>query len=206
MKQLRTINRYELGILYRIVMKRITSNQSPKQLSFLIGKPDDYVSGVEMLETRFYTAEDVRCIASALEEVEILSFYPVNADESEIQVELEKVYFENYCVYTCTIINELGERENYFTLTDDTEFKELSQEQDDEEFSLASDGILLLIQANYFCDPRMAIEAYLAINFFLQRTLRADAIKAALHDLFIAPEPLIGRVEIDNARFAYQQQ
>jgi hypothetical protein len=205
MKQIRTTTRFELAILYRIVMKRITSNQSPMQLSFLIGKPDDYVSRVEMLETGFYSAEDIRCIATALQDEETLLFYPFNPDDTKVQVELEKEYFKNYCIYSCTIVNAEGEKENYFSLTDDTEFNQLSQELDDDEFSLASDGLLLLIQGNYFAESRMAIEPYMAINFFLQRTLRPDALKAALQDLTFAQVPLIGMIGSDNSRIAYQQ-
>lgn len=138
--------------------------------------------------------------------METLLFYPVNLDETEVQVEMTKERSANACIYRCNIINGEGEIENYFTLTDDTEFNKLSKEQDDEEFLLASDSILLLIQAGYFFEERMAIEAYLAINFFLQRRLSVDALKAALHDLFLAQVPLIGTVTLENARIAYQQR
>jgi hypothetical protein len=206
MKEFTTITRFELGILYRIMMKRIANNLSPAQLSFLIGKPDDFVHSVEMLESGFYSAEDFRCIASAMEEVDTLLFYPVNPDETKVQAEMKKKYFGNACVYTCNIIDPHGKTETYFTLTDDTEFNKLSQELDDEEFSLASDGILLLLQTGYFSDARMAIEPYLAINLFLQRRLKPDAIKEAFKDLSLAEVPLIGMVQMENSRFAYQQR
>jgi len=55
-----------LEIIYKVMMKRIAKGYSPVQLSFLIGRPQDYIDRVEAFQLPCYTTGEISIIALAL--------------------------------------------------------------------------------------------------------------------------------------------
>ena len=186
-------------------MKRVGSNYSPEQLSYLIGKPDDYVAKVELLEADLYTAEDLRCIATALGDEEVDSYYPLHTDESQLVVSMQKEYTSETCIYTCNILEGEEVAYNYFTLKDDSERSIQSIQDSDSERSLVTDALQLLLKADFFYEEQMAVKVQMALQFILARKLNPCTIKSAIKDFCAGQQPLLQTVMIENARLGYQQ-
>jgi hypothetical protein len=209
MNLLKTITRLELEILYRIAMKRITKKFSTEQLSFLIGKPDDYVKNIEMLQTKFYTPEDLKCISIAFDDYDVDSYHPASMDETELEVRMEKQLINQQLFYKCTVHSADNENYEYFSLMDVSPV--VTEDDLKTESVLAKDALKLLIDAGNFFEARFAVDFYLSLNDFLGRTLNPDALKKALKELVHQPVhgqeksgALFQLVEIAQNRFAYQ--
>lgn len=205
MKNSKTITLFTLAVLYRIAIKRIAKNLSPAELSFLIGRSIDFVNQVELLQTDFYTPEDIRCIATALEEENLESYYPLHTDETVVKVIMEKEMDNKACIYSCSIVKEDGELYSYFTLKDDFSGNALVGDDADFQISVATDALQVLIKTEYFYESQLAVQVYLAIRFFLLRSIHPAAIKEAFLNLCLGDEPLLEMVELEDERLAFQQ-
>jgi hypothetical protein len=210
MTPLKLINRLELEILYRIGMKRISKNFTTEQLSFLIGKPDDYVVKIELLQAEFYTPEDLKCICIAFDDYDVDSYHPAGIDETELEVRMERQLVNQHTFYKCTVHSADDQEYEYFNLMDVS--PTLIEQDIKTESALAKAALQLLIDAGNFYEARFAVDCYLSLNDFLGKHFNPDAVKKALKELMHQNEtgldktgPLIQLIEIAQNRFAYQQ-
>jgi len=102
------MTRNQLDTQHRITVKRLAKNLTAEKLSFLMGRPADYVSNIEMLIADTYTMDDIRSVANALLEKNFKSFFADVADQALVHVVMEIEVTCNKCGYTCSIITAGG--------------------------------------------------------------------------------------------------
>lgn len=93
---------YHLEIMYKVMMKRIMKGFSARYLSFMIGRPLDYVETIESLNAPIYNDAELAIIALALDDESYKSYLPAVRCNDIYSVSITKKRYEpNECSY-CT--------------------------------------------------------------------------------------------------------
>jgi transcriptional regulator with XRE-family HTH domain len=203
----KTITRTDLGIISRVSMKRFAQGISAEQLSFLIGKPTDYIDQIELLQADVYSAEDLNCIAAALHEKDGECFYSAKEDDSLLEVAMSKELVTDKLVYSCNIINPDQQKLLYYSLQD--EAAELQHQNETHyvlEKTLITNAISILILTGYFYEGRLAVEIYQSLNSFLEKKINPDLLREVVHSFITdQQEEQLEISKNDDNRLVYQR-
>ena len=204
MKTTKTMTRTQLETLYRVMMKRIAKNFSAEKLSFLIGRKDDYVGLVEMLEADPYSDDDLKCIAVALEEEDVENLCPSVADDTNVSVQMEIELIADKCTYRCAVIDPERNLQPYFLLQEHSFESVILIENNEFDAVLANAAITLQIKAGYFFESRLAVKIYQSINRFLGVTLSPTYIENALNSFCTEDnDACLQKQQNNEKRFVY---
>lgn len=174
------MTRSQLAIQHRVTVKRLAKNLTAEKLSFLMGRPTDYVTNIERLTADTYTMDDIRCIAVALQEEDFNSFFPDTEDQSLVNVEVETEVAGDKCNYTCSIITA-GKKTPYITFQEELPEAVQIIENNVYDARIASDAVAVLIRSGYFHKSRLPAKIYHALNRFLKITLSPTYLEHALN-------------------------
>ena len=175
------MTRNELEIQNRVTVKRLAKKLTAEKLSFLIGRPADYVRNIEMLVAGTYTMDDLRCVAAALQEKNFKTFFPDVADHSLVNVQLETEVIGDKCKSTCSIITGDGKTLPYITFQEEIPEAVRIIENNEYDTRIANDAVEMLIRAGYFYKSRLPVTIYHALNRFLKITLSPTYLENALN-------------------------
>lgn len=188
MSNTRELTSSALETLYRVMLKRISKRLSAEKLSFLIGRPADYVSNIEMLHTRPYSIPELKCVAAALEENDYRVFFTDVDHSTIVNAMMELEISGKKLMHTCSIINGEQEKTGMFQLQEDAaaEVHLIDNYTNNlilakEDIKIARDAVKLLISADYFFEPRLPVHIYQSINNFLKTALSPAYIEEALN-------------------------
>ncbi|QNK61984.1 hypothetical protein H7F33_15705 [Pedobacter sp. PAMC26386] len=196
------ITEKNLVIVHRVMMKRIAKGYSAEQLSFLIGKPNDYVTMVEMLKEPVYSIPELKKIAKAVEESNFRAFFPAINQETIVKVQIERIDSPARRTHICAIISAEGKRRLHFMLDEVFETEEVN----DYGVIMAQDAISLLIRHGYFFKSRPPLEVFHSINHFLKKVVNPDEIQQALNSFCkIEAELCLKRIKSNKRGYLYAE-
>lgn len=195
----------QLETYYRVMMKRIAKHYSAEKLSFLIGRSSDYVKLVEMLEADPYSSDDLKCIATALEEKNDTTFFPLVDDGSLVEVNMQVELAGDKCIYNCAFSKAGQSYQPYFTLQEVCAEGVRLQENNEHDSILANDAIELLIKSGYFYESRMPVKVYHAVNRFLKSSLSPTYIENALNSFCADGVGALQKLQNAKSRFIYRE-
>lgn len=113
------IKQTELDMIYRIMMIRIAKNCSAERLSLMIGRPKEYIESVEMLYSSPYSKQELRKIATALDEPGFMFFLPDTVDDTTMFVQMDRVRMGNKYIHVCSEVTGAETRAMQFILKED---------------------------------------------------------------------------------------
>ena len=157
-----------LQIIYRVMIKRISKGFSAEELSFLIGREQNYIAAIETCKAAVYTDEELRLIAIALNESNIRSFYPQLSSAENVSVEMERQKKGNKIVHTCDIVTPEGYRQPFFNLEEDTLESSFENGTGPEDKAIAYDAVDILLRSGYFFEAKLPYKVFQSINRFLE--------------------------------------
>lgn len=206
MNVLEEITRTQLETIYRVMIKRIAKGFTAEQLSFLIGKEDNYIRSVEMLDEPCYSISELERIALALEETNFKSFFPRVHDESEIIVGIESYNDGIQRGQSYIIVDDNGTDQPLFAVKEDV-FENFGENMLSEENSeIARDAVMLLIRAGYFFEPKMPFQVFQSINKFLTIPLSPFYVRQALHSFCpVGDQALLKRIGGGRMPYVYSE-
>jgi len=178
---IKQMTRNQLDTQHRVTVKRLAKDLTAEKLSFLIGRPADYVTNIEMLVSDTYTMDDIRCIAVALQEKNFKTFFAPVADQNLVNVEMETEVVGNKSRYTCSIITAGGKKLPYITFQEELPAGIKLIENNEYDTRIANDAIEMLIRVGYFYKSRLPVTIYHALNRFLKITLSPTYLQNALN-------------------------
>jgi len=174
------MTRNQLEIQHRVTVKRLAKKLTAEKLSFLMGRPADYVTNIERLEADTYTMDDIRAVAAALQEKNFKTFFPDVVDDNLVNVEIETEIIGDKFKYTCSVF--AGHTKVPY-LTFQEELPEAVKIIENNEFDtrIANEAVEILIRAGYFHKSRLPAKIYHALNRFLKVTLSPTYLENALN-------------------------
>ena len=175
------ITKTQLETLRRVMVKRIAKDLTAEKLSFLMGRPQNYVTNIESLITDPYNMDDLKSIAIALDEKNYKGFFAKIADQTLVNVMVEAESSGNQCVHTYSIITEEYKKQLYFTLQEDLPSAVRSSENNEYDSMIATDAVKLLIRVGYFFKSRLPVNVYQSVNRFLKVTISPTYVQNALN-------------------------
>jgi hypothetical protein len=180
MNPIKEMTRNQLETLRRVMVKRITQDLTAQKLSFLCGRPLDYIRNVELLINDPYSIADLKCIAIALDEKNFQSFFPNISDERVVSVNMVTKIVGTQYIYTCSIITADLQELKYFTLQEEVPDAVKIKENNEYDSIIAKDAIELLIRVGYFFKSRMPAKIYKEVTRFLHVKISPTYVQNAL--------------------------
>lgn len=197
------IFRNQLGIIYQVMMQRITKQMSAEELSFLIGRPSDYVAEVEMLKIEPYNTDDIKYIALALKDKEIRFPAPASEINNKMKITMRRAVLNGSLMHSCGINLQDGTILNYFSLHESMRTAAALEDNEHGYYvGLISDTLSVLLAAGYFYEYRLPVKIYRSINRFLKLKMNLAHVKEALYNFCNEAGKLV-RVEDAAKRLRY---
>lgn len=91
-------------MIYRLKLKRIAKGLSPELVSLTIGREPEYLSQVEMLQTKINTSDELQEIAWVLGEDNVGGFLPSTNDHTLLKVIIADDVFGTTHIQRCDIL------------------------------------------------------------------------------------------------------
>ncbi|TDQ76509.1 hypothetical protein [Sphingobacterium yanglingense] len=194
-----------IAIYYRMLIHRISQNLSPKEMSFLMGKPLDFMGKVERIKfIRWMMSDFFRAGRSLNIDGLALIFPAVKADITEpflYQISIKT--YEDYVVYDMKKMD--SEKEVFideFQLIDQRYDVDLYQRYAESEIQEVRDWLRSMSEEGYFQEGRTPLEIYEKSCADLEHRVKPIVILTILHErVNLKDVPVVNRVE--NKKGAY---
>ena len=160
---------YNLEIMYKVMMKRIMKGCSARHLSFLIGRPLDYVETIESLNAPIYNEAELSVIALALEDEDCSSYLPSVRCDDVFRVSIEKNKIGNRYYYYCGTFTSVERNFTRFILYENIDVNPNLGEGPMGKYNIdiVQDAIFFIADERFFTVPRLPLEIYHKLNSFL---------------------------------------
>jgi hypothetical protein len=119
MEHVVNVERMYLDMIYRIKIKRIAKGLSPELVSLTIGREPDYLSQVEMLQTKINNSDELQEIAWVLGEDNVHGFLPSAKDHTMLKVIIADDVFGATHVQRCDILINPEEQVPFYHLQEE---------------------------------------------------------------------------------------
>lgn len=113
------IKQTELDMIYKVMMIRIAKNCSAERLSLMIGRPKEYIESVEMLYSLPYSKQELRKIATALDEHGFMFWLGGTGDNTPMFIQMDTVVMGDKYIHVCSEITGAETRAMQFILKED---------------------------------------------------------------------------------------
>jgi len=195
-----------LEIIYKVMMKRIAKGYSPVQLSFLIGRPQDYVERVEAFQLPCYTTGEISVIALALGDEDYKSYFPIVRYDDMLRVEMEKTRRGNKYHYICYTYIRIQTPCLRFMITEDAPKSEdlRAAATDSMTLSVVQDAILIIAGEGFFSIPRLPLDIFHRVNTLLSTTVNIYTLELAVK-WFSSDGDLLEQLVNKQQRFSFRQ-
>ncbi|ERJ60759.1 hypothetical protein [Sphingobacterium paucimobilis] len=194
-----------IAIYYRILIHRISQNLSPKEMSFLMGKPLDFMTKVERIKFIRWMISDFFRIEKSLNIDGIEHVFPiVKAYLTETflyQISIKT--YEDYVVYDMKKMD--SEKEVFideFQLIDQRCDVNIYQLYAESEIQEVRDWLKILFEEGYFQESRTPLEIYKKNCVDFENRVKPIVILTILHEqVNLKDFPTIKRVESKNGAY-----
>jgi len=195
-----------LEIIYKVMMKRIVKGYSPVQLSFLIGRPQDYVERVEAFQLPCYTTGEISVIALALADEDYKSYFPIVRYDDILRVSIEKTRRNNKYYYECYTYIRIQTPHLRFMITEDAPESQVlkAAAMDPMNFSVVQDAILIIAGEGFFSVPRLPLDIFHRVNTLLSTTVNIYTLELAVK-WFSSDGDLLEQLVNKQQRFSFRQ-
>lgn len=182
MNYLAEITETQLQIIYKVMIKRIAKGYSAEQLSYLLGRPRNYVSKVEFFAHDCYHVSELSKIAKALEEDDYTSFLPATIKDDRIKIHMEKNLCGDTYTYTCATFSEEHKRKVRFVLEEYVGLRVFLGYSGvlDYDMLIVLDTVEVMIRDQYFGKQRSPLDVFLSIKRFLKFSINPYCLQLVL--------------------------
>lgn len=182
MNYLAEITETQFQIIYKVMIKRIAKGYSAEQLSYLLGRPRNYIAKVECFDHDCYHITELSRIAQALEENDYTSFLPETIIDDKVKIRMEKNLAGDTYTYTCASITQEHSRKIRFVLEEYIGRKVLSGFSGirDYDILIILDMVEVLIRDGYFRKLRSPLDIFTYINKFLKFVISPYCLQLVL--------------------------
>lgn len=194
-----------IAIYYRMLIHRISQNLSPKEMSFLMGKPLDFMTKVERIKFIRWMISDFFRTGRSLNMDGIGLLFPsVKADITETflyQISIKT--YEDYVVYDMKKMD--SEKEVFideFQLIDQRYDINIYQRYSESEIQEVRDWLKALFEDGYFQEGRTPLEIYKRNCIDFEKKAKPIIILTILHEqVNLKDFPTVERVESKNGAY-----
>lgn len=182
MNYLSEITETQFQIIYKVMIKRIAKGYSAEQLSYLLGRPRNYIAKVECFDHDCYHVTELSRIALALEENDYTSFMPETIIDDKVKISMEKNLAGDTCTYTCASVTREHQRKIRFVLQEyigRRVFLGFSGIRD-YDLLILLDMVEVLIRDGYFRKLRSPLDIFTSINRFLKFVISPYCLQLVL--------------------------
>ncbi|WP_442587762.1 hypothetical protein ACSBL2_17090 [Pedobacter sp. AW31-3R] len=163
------VKRSHLYVIRNVFNKRTLKSYSAETLSFLIGKPNDYVSKVESFHEECYPVDVLEHIAKALDQKDYLSLISAGEPDDLVKASMKVEWQDNFLHQECFMYTEDGGVEMMYMVSKNMELPFYGAGNDPEVYELTTilETIDVMIRDGYFDEPRLPFEtlAYIKDTF-----------------------------------------
>ncbi len=176
----------EILIFYRMILHRISRHLSPEEVSFLMGKPLDFIKKVETFKIKSTRVDDLWLMHLILEINSMNAMLPfgVELSSQKYMYELHMTKLADRVIYQLYKVNEEQEqRVTEFKLIDirhDIDPYESSTADEGEKIAAFLDG---QIDAGYFSEEKEPYEVHKLCCEKLEKYIRPKNLMKVLDDL-----------------------
>ena len=172
------ITDYNLEILNKVLMRRITKGYTSFELSFLIGRPLDYIRDVESLKSPIYSRTDLSVIAAALGDEDHYSYLPAVDNESLLQASIQKTMRDNKFYYTCTTSNGSQTPSIRFMIYEDARINLQAEPAAvrTRHINLIKDAVLYIASGGFFDTPKLPLDILHKVNSVLSTDINVSTL------------------------------
>jgi len=176
----------EILIFYRMILHRISRHLSPEEVSFLMGKPLDFLTRIETFRIKQIFMHDVLVMNDVLEinNLDTMVHMGVNISSEQKRYELHMTKLADRVIYQLYKVNEEQEqRVTEFKLIDirhDIDPYESSTADEGEKIAAFLDG---QIDAGYFSEEKEPYEVHKLCCEKLEKYIRPKNLMKVLDDL-----------------------
>ena len=170
---------YDLEILNKVMMRRITKGYTSFELSFLIGRPLDYIRNVESLKSPIYNRTELSVIAAALGDEDHYGYLPSDDDcDDLLQVSMQKTLRDNKFYYTCTTHSGSPEAGIRFMVYEDSRIDEHAKNKaaSIRHINLIRDAVLYIKSSGFFATPKMPFDILHKVNSLLSMEVNVSEL------------------------------
>ena len=167
-----------LEILNKVMMRRITKGYTSFELSFLIGRPLDYIRDVESLKSPIYSRTDLSVIAAALGDEDHYSYLPSVDNESLLQASIQKTMRDNKFYYTCTTYNSSQTPSIRFMIYEDARINLQAEPAAarTRHINLIKDAVLYIASGGFFDTPKLPLDILHKVNSVLSTDINVSTL------------------------------
>ncbi len=184
------IPKSHLQIISGIFKARTLKSFSPEVLSFLVGRPDNYVDSVESFKTECYPPQVLNKLSAILGDID----YGCPALEDilvdSVKVESETSFHGDFRFQNCILYKDNDEKEVFFSngvnLTTDSWLDKSAPSYYN--LVIITDTIALLTREGYFDVPRTALAIFTHIQNTFDLGITPDNLRRAFGLYYIYKE------------------
>lgn len=156
-------------IIYKVMIERIQKEFTAELLSFLIGKPDDYIAGFESYKSKGYPVSVLKKIARILGLKDHTSFLPEVVSNKKLKAYMKKYSSSSYSTYVSTAFSEDNEKTIQFMLESTGNNNVLEfQKTSYADLIVVVDMLYVMVRDGYLDEPKLPMEVLLYMNNFLK--------------------------------------
>jgi len=178
------ICRFNADVLYRVLLLRIAKQYSPQEMSFLMGKPLDFVDKIERLQNMSFYLDDIvkmnkvlgssfhiGCFTSSLS--------PFIKAEKELY-QLSRNVYDDHITYQLVMCLDHNKTVNVFILQDNNPLSDYFEHSTEQELASLKRIIETLLQNGYFDCERCPFEIFEKCKSFLSDYIKPRNLYIAL--------------------------
>lgn len=163
------VKRSHLHVIRNVFTKRSLKSYSAETLSFLIGKPNDYVSKVESFQEECYPFDVLEHLAKTLDQKDYHSFISPGEPDDLVKASMYVKLDGKFLHQECFLHHESGKIETMYMISKNLELPFYGAGNDPEVYDLTVilETVDVMIRDGYFDEPRLPYEilAYIKDTF-----------------------------------------
>ncbi len=171
-------------IIYRVMIERIEKEMTAELLSFLIGKPSDYIARFECYKSKGYPVAVLKKIALTLGVEDHMVFIPAVITNKTLKGYMRKYSSESFSTYVSTVFSEDNEKTVQFMMESTEnkcsmlEFQKASYA----ELIILVDMLYVMVRDGYLDNPKLPMHILLYMNNFLKFDVDPYCLNFLLED------------------------